>query len=257
MAEQNAALTALNVTLRETQARQAAMLHVREKVHSIISHDLRAPINGMVGYLNLLLETPEDFGADDIANFARKMLQSTMRLSEMMENLLRWSLFHSGELVCNPIILHLDAHVDRCMALYGEAAAKKEITLHNELAAAYTLWADQEMVDFIMRNLTTNAIKFTKPGGHVRYAAAPTDDGFLAICVQDDGVGMTMEQVNRILEKGEHVTTSGTQKEKGTGFGLMLCRDFVQHQGGKLTVESRPGHGTQVRFTLPMQTVGE
>ncbi|MEY3443537.1 MAG: hypothetical protein RLZZ519_1818 [Bacteroidota bacterium] len=257
LADRNSALMELNAELRETHEQQAAMLHVREKVHSIISHDLRAPINGMIGYLNLLLETPDDFEADDIALFARQMLQSTLRLSEMMENLLRWSLFHSGELVSNPQALHLNTQVQRAIELYAEVATKKEVTLVNAIDNDWTVFVDKDMLDFILRNLISNAIKFTKPGGTVEVAAKPETDAFLSIQVKDNGVGMTMDQVNRILEKGEHVTMTGTQREKGTGFGLMLCRDFVVHQGGKLTVQSSVGVGTEVSFTLPRLQQGE
>lgn len=252
LSERNDALLALNAALRDTHERQAAMLQVREKVHSIISHDLRAPINGMMGYLTLLVETPDEFGTEEIAKFARQMLQSATRLSEMMENLLRWSLFHSGELVCKPEPLLLNLHVQRAIDLYEEIATKKSVKLVHVLEHDWTIMADREMLDFTLRNLVSNAIKFSHKGGRVEVSAAQSKDANLRIKVRDEGVGMAMEHVNRILLKGEHVTTIGTQKEKGTGFGLMLCRDFVVHQGGTLTVESKLGEGTEVFFTMPL-----
>ncbi len=250
LAERNAALTNVNAELQETQAKQAALLRVREKVHSIISHDLRAPVNGIMGYLNLILEAPEEFGPEQTTKFAEQMLKSVTRLSEMLENLLRWSLFQSGELVTNPGWLNLNAAVERCMGLYADAAARKEVSLHWTLDREWKVLADSEMLDFILRNLVSNAIKFSKMGGNVQLEVSLAGTNQVRISLQDTGVGIPAQQIIRMFEQGEHITTSGTKKEKGTGFGLMLCRDFVAHLGGKLEVNSQVGVGTEVTFTL-------
>lgn len=254
LGQRNLDLMQLNAELEHTQEKQAALLRVREKIHSIISHDLRAPMNGMTAYLNLILESPDTFTPEQTEKFARQMLQSVKRLGDMMENLLRWSLFHSGELVCEPVRVQLNAAIARNLDLYAEAAAKKEVKLLQILPVEHDVHADSEMLDFILRNLITNAIKFSKTGGAVTVTAQESGEGWVSIRICDQGVGMTQDQINRILVKGEHITTSGTQKEKGTGFGLMLCRDFVERLGGRLTVDSAPSEGTTVTFTLPRST---
>ncbi len=254
LAARNTDLTALNKALKQTQEKQAALLRVREKIHSIISHDLRAPVNGMAAYLEIILEDATQITPSMTVKFAGQMLQSVQRLGEMMENLLRWSLFHSGELAYEPKWIHVEESVARCMELYTETASKKSVTIVLGTLAVGQVFADSEMLDFTLRNLITNAIKFSHAGGQVRVHAAMVAAEMIGIHVQDQGVGMAAAQIDRILVHGEHLSTTGTQKEKGTGFGLMLCRDFVARHGGQLTVQSVLGKGTTVTFTLPFQS---
>jgi signal transduction histidine kinase len=251
----NHALVEVNATLEQTKEKQAALLRVREMVHSIISHDLRAPMTGMIGYLQATLEESNELFGGQAQKFLRKMLANVKRLNELMENLLRWSLFQSGEMIWEPAPLDLNDAVTRNLALYAEMAEAKEIRLLSDLDRPWTVHADAQMLDFILRNLVTNAIKFSRPGGQVRITTEAFPNDLVRISVIDQGVGMSQDKIDRILVHGEHYTSSGTQKEKGTGFGLMLCRDFVARHGGKLMMESTVGEGTRVSFTLQMPVV--
>ena len=220
---------------------------VKDKFFSIISHDLRSPINALSGLLDLL-----DKGAvkpEELSQHIHELKSRFNHTRTLLNNLLDWTLLQMDKLSLQPARIDLHKIVDENIQLLG-SVPNKQISLHNTVAENTIGFADSNTVNLVIRNLMTNAIKFTNDGGQVVIGAEDRENEWL-ITVEDNGVGMNDVVLKMLFDKTAPYTTRGTANEKGTGLGLILCKEFVEKNGGRIFVESLEGKGSKFSFTVP------
>jgi two-component system sensor histidine kinase/response regulator len=226
----------------------------KDKFFSIISHDLRSPFTALLGYIDLLGKQVEHVSRTALKEYITKLSISAERLYALLENLLTWSRLQRGVMEYAPEQFDLKEIVDDMVELFTSNAEQKQIRLTSSVQETLVVYADYAMVNTIMRNLVSNALKFTPTSGNITIAAR-YDTHDVEIAVSDTGNGMSPETMAKLFRIDGHPTTTGTAGETGTGLGLILCQDLVQKNGGKIWVESKVGKGTTFRFTLPILPV--
>ncbi len=242
----------LNRILEESEERLKQLNGSKDKFFSIISHDLRSPFTSITGYSEVILDDIDDLSKEEIKEFAGSIHKSAKNIQNLLENLLQWSRMQTGGIKYNPSNINLSDVVEEIVDLYQVNAARKKITLINELDNEYPVKADKFMLNTVLRNLVSNSIKFTRKYGTISISATEnTDKKEIEITVTDTGLGMSEEIKNKLFKIDEHVSTKGTEKEKGTGLGLILSKEFVEKHGGKIWVESELGIGSKFKFTIP------
>jgi len=232
----------------ETRSEELERLNqVKDKFFSIISHDLRSPINALAGLLDLL-----DKGAVKPEELSRHIHELKSRFNHtrtLLNNLLDWTLLQMDKLSLQPARIDLHKMVDENIQLLG-TIPNKQIKLHNKVQRDTIGFADSNTINLVIRNLMTNAIKFTNDGGKVVIEATDQATHWM-VTVQDNGVGIAPDVLKILFDKTAPYTTRGTANEKGTGLGLILCKEFVEKNGGKIFVESEEGKGSKFSFTIP------
>jgi signal transduction histidine kinase len=224
---------------------------VKDKFFSIISHDLRSPINALSGLLDLL-----DKGAVSPQELPKHIKELKTRFNHtraLLNNLLDWTLLQMDKLNLQKGKIDLKKLVDENIQLLGDTPGK-EIQLINDVNPNTIGYADSNTINLVIRNLITNAIKFTNDKGEVRVNAVPQGNEWV-VSVKDNGVGMAIEVLRILFDKTAPYTTRGTANEKGTGLGLILCKEFVEKNGGRIWVESAEDYGSTFYFTLPKAEV--
>lgn len=222
----------------------------KDKFFSIIAHDLKNPFNAIIGISDLLIEDMEEMTRPEIMEMLQAIENSSRRAYALLENLLIWSQSQTGRLSFVPVRYDLQESIRKTIDLVEGQAAKKKITLAFDPGQSVMVSADQYMIETVIRNLLTNAIKFTPQGGIVSVLAREVD-GEVEVSVRDTGVGIPPEKLPQIFSKESKTKTPGTDNESGTGLGLILCKDFVERHGGTIRVESQVGKGSTFRFTIP------
>ncbi len=222
----------------------------KERLFSILAHDIRNPFSGILGIAEILDDEAASSGDPNRIKTVSALNHSLNHVYELLENILQWSQSESGKLVFNPSTGELHPVVEEVIHLNSLNSAKKEILVENRIDSGLTARFDSNMLQTVLRNLVSNAIKFSSPGSRIEIAALQKTDG-VEILVKDEGQGMTADQVDALLSVNSRFTTKGTRNEPGTGLGMMLCKDFIHRHGGSLQIESRPAAGTTVIVTLP------
>ncbi len=237
--KQNVQLTELNAT--------------KDKFFNIIAHDLRNPFAGILGISelmeNILLEDNGE-KPERLIELTKMIKKSSESALELISNLTDWAKSQTGGISINPTNLTMQYMFSSAFQIVNGNALKKNITIEKRFADNDTVYADNMLVNTILRNLLTNAIKFTHPNGKITVSALMKDD-FLEISVTDTGVGIDPKNIPKIFKIDSKFSLPGTNKEKGTGLGLVLCKEFVEKQGGTIWVESELGKGSKFTFTLP------
>ncbi len=228
---------------------QAKANTLKSKLFSVISHDLRGPIKNLQALLDLLTKeyiTPAEFKEESAK------LKSSLNVSQRtLENLLNWSLSQMEGIRTVQTAFNINAVVDDVVHLARETASRKNILIDVKTDGLLLVKADVNQVNLILRNLIHNAIKFSPPQSHVTVQTS-RGDRFCTVIIEDLGIGMTNDEVQMILSSNEYFTKPGTDKEKGTGLGLHLCKDFIKRNGGDFSITSKANQGTQVTFTLQL-----
>ncbi len=246
--------TKLNEMLYDSETRLKELNASKDKFFSIISHDLRSPFTSIIGFAEVILEDLDTLSKEDIKEFTSNIYKSSKNIQNLLENLLQWSRIQTGRIEFNPINFELNNLINDVLALYHVNAARKKITLSNLVEKQYTVNADKFMIDTVLRNLVSNSIKFTRQGGEIKINVDKFDDGFIVVTVSDNGVGIKEEVIEKLFKIDTHVTTKGTEKEKGTGLGLILCKEFIEKNNGRIWVESKVNEGSSFKFILPYKT---
>jgi PAS domain S-box-containing protein len=223
----------------------------KDKFFSIIAHDLRGPFNGFLGLTELMAEDLPSFTMDEIQEFSVSMKNSATNLSHLLENLLQWSRMQQGLIPFDPEVIQLLPVVDECMAIMLEPAKNKGIDLTSNIPVDLKVFADNNMLQAVIRNLVSNAVKFTPKGGKVNISAKSTGVKRVEISVKDSGIGMSQTMVDKLFRLDVKTNRQGTEGEPSTGLGLLLCKEFVEKQDGKIWVESTEGVGSTFYFTIP------
>lgn len=223
----------------------------KDKLFSIIAHDLRSPFNGLLGLTEIMAEGLQDMSMAQIGQMASIIRSSASKIYNLLDNLLEWSLMQRGLTPFTPSTIVLAEKIEECRILLAEMTHNKEITVSNEVPEDLEIFADPHMIGSILRNLFTNAIKFTPRGGAITFSAKQTYNNHVEIGIQDSGIGMDKEMIENLFQPGIAVNRKGTEDEPSTGFGLMICKDFIEKHSGKLWIESEPGKGSVFYFTIP------
>lgn len=226
----------------------------KDKFFSIIAHDLKNPLNVLIGLSDLMIVRFDDMEQEKMLKMIVCMNESSKNLYDLLLNLLEWSRSQTKSIKYSPVLLNIGEVFDKNISLLKDSASKKEIKLKQSVKSPRNVWADQNMVMTVVRNLISNAIKFTPKGGSISLHAFENDNGMLEISVTDTGVGMTKEQVSNLFMIEKNNSTNGTENEKGTGLGLIISKEFVEINGGTISVESTISEGTRFYFTLPFPT---
>lgn len=236
----------------EKNARELAELNkTKDKLFSIIAHDLKSPFSGILGLSDLLKEIATENSPEMILQMAELINASATQAFTLLDNLLLWARMQVGSISVNKTRIHLSEEVNLIIDLLSSKAMGKNIIIRNQVPADLYSNSDLNIFKLVMRNLVSNAIKFTHENGQIDISAY-IDEKSAVISVTDNGVGMSPSEIALIFDPAEYFTQPGTGNEKGTGLGLKLCNDYLQKQGGVLKIESIPGKGSTFSFTLPL-----
>lgn len=239
-----------NMQILEQHEELIRVNQTKDKFLSIIGHDLRNPIGAFKDVVSQLAEFPEMFTEElrnQILNELRDEAENTYFL---LDNLLLWAKTQKNSIQFKPEKLKLHLVVKNNMILHTRLAERKNIKLKSNIASDVLVYADHNMVDLIIRNLLSNAVKFTPENGKVRLKVREIDGNQYEVSVKDTGVGIAEKDIVRLFDENDHLSTYGTENEKGSGLGLILCREFVEMNGGTIRVDSKPGEGSTFAFTL-------
>ena len=223
----------------------------KDKFFSIIAHDLKSPFNSFLGLTNMLAEDVQTLTLEQIQKIAESMRKSATNLFSLLENLLEWSLLQRGVTTFSPKSFLFMPKTSESIPSILESSTKKEIEISYNIPENLKVYADEKMVGSIIRNLSSNAVKFTPKGGKITISANQIPNGGIEISVKDTGIGMNQEMVENLFKLDIDTTRKGTDNEPSTGMGLIICKELVEKHGGKLWVESEEGKGSTFYFTLP------
>ena len=236
--------------IRRQNEKLKKSLEARDKLYSIIAHDLRAPI-GTIKMINSSIEAQKVKIKDpQISKLFEMINETTEEAFNLLENLLRWTRNQNGKTKIYATLFNLTPVARQVVSLFSAIANAKEIELINRIEGKFDIFADEDMIKTVLRNLISNAIKFTYTGGQVELSLADSGD-YWTIYVKDNGKGIPKDLQTHLLKSDEYITTYGTHNEKGSGLGLILCRDFIRMNKGKLHFCSQEGIGTTFYFTIP------
>ncbi len=223
----------------------------KDKFFSIIAHDLKNPFSSISGFTELMIENNEVYDEKQRLRFLKVIKGSAAKVSSLLDNLLIWASSQSGKLKFNPKNINLAKQVADVISFLEIQAINKDITISNTVDKTIFVKADGNMLDTILRNLISNAIKFTQPKGEIQIYSTLKGES-VEISVNDNGVGISEAEIEAIFSVKEVCSTLGTSNEQGSGLGLILCKDFVESHGGKIWVESVVNEGSEFKFTLPI-----
>lgn len=226
----------------------------RDKLYSVIAHDLRAPISTIKMINSTLEKKREQISDPQIRKLFDMISETTEEAFNLLENLLRWSRNQNGKTRVFPTKFSITKAIRQVVSLFTTIASAKEIKLNNYSTEDVFVCADEDMIKTVLRNLISNAVKFSYPGGHIDISLHESQD-VVIVSVQDYGQGIKKELQSKLLKTNEYTTTYGTRNEKGSGLGLILCRDFIKMNKGKLWFTSQENKGTTFYFTLSKHPV--
>jgi len=253
--EKNTQLEVSNRELKNSERELRELNATKDKFFSIISHDLRNHLTALLGFSDMLYRSFQKFDDEKKYKYSRSIDRAAKDLYDLLENLLQWARTQTGVLQCKPRAFDLGILIPEIISTYSINAKKKNINLSWEIHRNTYAYADKNMVRTVMRNLISNAIKFTEKDGDVR-VSANGKDGFVEISVLDTGIGLSSEKKDRMFRIGKARSTRGTAKEKGTGLGLIICKEFVDKNNGRIWFDSPipdgSDKGSVFHFTLPI-----
>jgi PAS domain S-box-containing protein len=235
---------------KRTEEKLRALNAEKDKFFSIIAHDLRSPFNAFLGLSRILAEEIEGLSIKEIQSMADNMQQAASNLYRQLENLLEWSQFQRGIRILQPTQMDILRHTNSVMAFLQEAARQKEIRFSISIPPGLTLFADPQMMETLILNLASNAIKFSQRGGKISITAHSQANG-LYYSVSDEGIGIPPQTIPKLFRIDEKVFQPGTEGEPSSGLGLLLCREIVEKHGGQIQVESQLGQGSTFSFIIP------
>lgn len=228
----------------------------KDKFFSILAHDLKNPFTAIISITKSLSDNYNDLDEEDKHYSVTRVNKSVNHLYELLENLLIWARSQTGKISFDKEKLDLASIVNTVNAVLLVNAEKKKISLQSEIIEDTVISGDRNMITTVLRNLVNNAIKFTPENGTVKVfvnGAKESQNGFIEVIVQDTGIGLSEKDIQKLFRIEVSHKTIGNSKEKGTGLGLIICKEFVEHHGGKIWVESKLGEGSAFKFTVPVE----
>ncbi|MCF8355694.1 MAG: HAMP domain-containing histidine kinase, partial [Melioribacteraceae bacterium] len=227
----------------------------KDKFFSILAHDLKSPFNSLLGLSELIISEIENFSRDELLEYSKSFYSSISNLYKLIENLLEWAQLQRGTLSFEQSDFNMHSIIQDAIDTYKENIRSKEIVVVNKVPHNQTVYADSNMINSVIRNLLSNAVKFTMRKGTITFQAREIKGNRIHVTVRDSGVGISKSDLKILFDLDDKVRRKGTEGEPSTGLGLMLCKEFIEKNGGVLWVESEPGKGSAFNFTLNSQTV--
>ncbi len=224
----------------------------KDKFFSIIAHDLRNPFIGLMNLTKLMSEKFSGLSIEEMQEFALSIDKSATSLYRFLENLLNWAKMSRNLVPFNPESIHLLSSVNACAEIIQESSKNKDVEILCDIQDDVKVLADKNMLLLIIRNLVSNAVKFTPGGGKIYLTVKNKYDNNIIISVKDTGIGMNNEMLQKLFNLNAKINRKGTDGEPSTGLGLLLCKEYIEKQGGKIWAESEEGKGSEFKFTLPM-----
>ncbi len=228
----------------------------KNKLLSIISHDLRSPFQALLGYSEILNQNVMDLSRKEISDYSENLHFTTRQTFILFENLLEWARLQMDKIISKPEVFELAEIVEKSSSLLLHNAVKKHITIVTEIPEGTSVFADEDMISSVLRNLLSNAVKYSQKGSLVVVKSVSKEHD-VEVMVEDTGKGLTPGEINRILEGNGHTSTDGTANEKGTGLGLEICKEMIRLNSGLFRIESEPGKGSRFIFTAPKSKSNE
>jgi signal transduction histidine kinase/ligand-binding sensor domain-containing protein len=225
--------------------------NTKDKLFSIIAHDLKNPFSNILGFSELLLKRFDRISDDKKLQHIKILHDSADKIYKLLENLLQWSSSQTGRLKYKPEKVDLSEIIDTNIEIFQPQILYKKISIQNDIPQGMSLLTDKNMLHTIIRNLLSNAVKFSEEGGAIRLSAL-SKDNFGEIKISDEGVGISDERINNIFDVDSKKSTQGTKGESGSGLGLIICKEFIKRNKGEICVESVTGKGTTIVFTIPL-----
>ncbi len=222
----------------------------KDKMLSVISHDLKSPFNTIIGFSNILADEDEELEEEEFYDIVNAINTTAKNTYDLLVNLLEWSRTRSGIQKLNPSGFDLTEMVEELIIMYKNIALQKGIEIRFNPLAEYFVYADRSTVSTILRNLISNAIKFTPPGGNIKISLSREPE-WIKLGISDSGVGIPADKIPTLFEFIENKSTKGTNNEKGTGLGLVICKEFIDLNKGNIKVDSIPGEGSTFYVYLP------
>lgn len=222
------------------------------KFITVIAHDIKSSFSSILGFLALIKKNYNDYDKAVIADYLDIINNSANNTYQLLNSLLEWALSQNTKLQFNPIYVNLSDALKFEIAGIGYLAKQKQITFEYKIPETMFVNVDVQMLKTVVRNLCGNAIKFTNNNGRITLNAKQVYD-FIQITITDNGIGIHKDEKEKLFKAETYFSKTGTNGEVGSGYGLLLCKEFVELHGGKISVESTPGKGSEFMFTLPIQ----
>ena len=256
LAQKNQELEVLNHTLSGSEAALKELNATKDKFFTIIAHDIKNPLSAYRSVTKMLANSFFELSEQQKLEYIRGINKSSENLYELFQNLLQWSTSQSGTMKFKPQEIDMGIIAYKAVAVLQESADKKNIQVDMNVKTDSYAFGDINMVSSVMVNLLSNAIKYTKPGGSISVNSSDSGN-YIRMAVIDNGIGITKEDINKLFKVEIDHKTIGDSEEKGTGIGLILCKEFVSRNGGEIWVDSEYGKGSTFYFTLPKDLVKE
>ena len=237
--------------IRKTNEQLKELNATKDKFFSIIAHDLKNPFNTLLGFSKLLFENAPNYTTDQIQQYAQIMNHTAKQSYALLENLMQWAKSQTEKIKIIPRNSSMNELLSITIPIVNGSALKKNITIESNISTEDIVYADNSLTATILRNLLTNAIKFTHANGKIT-VSTQRKDIFLEVSITDTGVGIEPMNIDKLFRIDSKVTSHGTDNEEGTGLGLILCKEFVEKQGGTIWAISEVGKGSTFTFTLPL-----
>ena len=225
----------------------------RDRFFSIIAHDLRSPFHGLKGIIELLTSNPGAYAPDEMNKFIQLLNKSVNSLFELLENLLEWAKIQRNDFTCEPSNFDINDLIKYCVSEVAAKADIKSLSIIYNPAMGFSTYSDHHFFTGLMRNLLSNALKFTHRGKSIRIGIEQINTGFYEITVADEGTGIPEDKILNLFHNTNKYISSGTEGEPSSGLGLVLCREYAEKQGGRIWVESKLGEGSTFHFTIPLR----
>jgi len=242
--------TSLETLLEQRTNKLTEIVSTNGKFLSIIAHDLRSPFSSIIGILEMLKLSLREFNKKEVEEYIDIVYNSANNTLVLLDNLLVWAVSQNKEKNFKPVKINLYELLQEEIANLKTLASQKQIIMNHTVEPGMNVAADLQMVKTILRNLISNAIKYTNINGEIIINACELKK-YVEVTVKDNGVGISVENQRKLFQIDSFHSTPGTKDEKGTGLGLLLCKEFVELHGGNIRIESEPGKGSRFAFTLP------
>ncbi len=251
LAERNVQITNAVRQLKASETELQKLNKSKDRIFTVVAHDLRNPVAAVTGFSELLYENFEEFPAETQKEYLLQIVQGTQRIQNLLENLLIWARSQMKAIKFEPELLNIKGVVSECVKELKANLDHKKVTCQVKIERGCIVYADKAMIHTVFRNLIVNAIKFSFPGGKI-WISSEMQENTCKITVTDEGIGIQPEIQERLFDANEAVSTPGTSGESGSGLGLVICKEFLDKNRGEIRVESESGNGSRFVVTLPV-----
>jgi two-component system, sensor histidine kinase and response regulator len=241
----------MHIKMKRTEHELRELLKMRDRLFSIIGHDLRGPLGTLMMRMETFIDDDYDMDESAIKNNMQKLVDLTKRVYSLLDNLLSWARSQQQQVSFEPSLANLKKLIDDNIKVLESTAKNKSINITYIPDENENAFFDKNSISTVIRNILSNAIKFTREGGEIKITTKRLENT-LQVSISDSGVGIPSEVIDDLFKPDKIVTTRGTSDEKGTGLGLKLCKDFIDKNSGKIWVESEIGKGATFHFTIPV-----